>query len=121
MLINQRTLEIIATAFGNGKTHDFRLFKDNYAGMAANIHCLADTGYLGLTKLHSNSQIPAKKSKLHPLTAEQKVANRALARQRIFGEHVIGRLKVFASWVTAIVIAVNASVCVLTDRCHLQP
>lgn len=94
-MINQRTLEIIATAFGNGSTHDFRLFKDNYAGMAANIHCLADTGYLGLTKLHANSQIPAKKSKLHPLTAEQKSANRDLARQRIFCEHVIGRLKVF--------------------------
>lgn len=94
-MINQRTLEIIATAFGNGSTHDFRLFKDNYAGMAANIHCLADTGYLGLTKLHANSQIPAKKSKLHPLTAKQKSANRDLARQRIFCEHVIGRLKVF--------------------------
>jgi hypothetical protein len=94
-MINQRTLEIIATAFGNGSTHDFRLFKDNYAGMAADIHCLADTGYLGLTKLHANSQIPAKKSKLHPLTAEQKSVNRDLARQRIFCEHVIGRLKVF--------------------------
>jgi hypothetical protein len=50
---------------------------------------------LGLTKLHANSQIPAKKSKLHPLTAEQKAANRELARQRISCEHVIGRLKVF--------------------------
>jgi DDE superfamily endonuclease len=94
-MINQRTMEIIATAFGNGSTHDFRLFKDHYAGIAADIHCLADTGYLGLTKLHANSQIPAKKSKLHPLTAEQKSANRHLARQRIFCEHVIGRLKVF--------------------------
>jgi hypothetical protein len=94
-MINQRTLEIIAAAFGNGSTHDFRLFKDNYAGMAAHIYCLADTGYLGLTKLHASSQIPAKKSKLHPLTAEQKSANRDLARRRIFCEHVIGRLKVF--------------------------
>jgi hypothetical protein len=94
-MINQRTREIIATAFGQGSTHDFRLFKENYAGIAATIHCLADTGYLGLTKLHANSQIPTKKSKLHPLTAEQKAANRDLARQRIFCEHIIGRLKVF--------------------------
>ena len=94
-MINQRTMEIIATAFGNGSRHDFRLFKDNYAGMAAEIRCLADTGYLGLTQLHANSHIPAKKSKLHPLTAEQKSANRDLARQRICCEHVIGRLKVF--------------------------
>jgi hypothetical protein len=86
---------MIATAFDNGSTHDLRLFKDNYAGMAVHIYCLADTGYLGLTQLHANSQIPAKKSKLHPLTAEQKSANRDLARRRIFCEHVIGRLKVF--------------------------
>lgn len=88
-------MEIIATAFGTGSTHDFRLFKESYAGMAQNIQCLADTGYLGLTKLHANSQIPAKKSKLHPLTPEQIIANRELASQRIFCEHVIGRLKVF--------------------------
>ena len=88
-------MEIIATAFGNGSTHDFRLFKESYAGMAQNILFLADTGYLGINRLHANSQIPAKKSKLHPLTPEQKVANRKLASQRIFCEHVIGRLKVF--------------------------
>ena len=63
--------------------------------MAQNILCLADTGYLGITKLHANSQIPAKKSKLHPLTPKQKAANRELAGQRIFVEHVIGKLKVF--------------------------
>jgi hypothetical protein len=88
-------MQIMATAFGNGSTHDFRIFKENYTDMAASILCLADTGYLGINKLHKNSQIPAKKSKLHPLTPEQKAANRELARQRIFCEHIIGRLKVF--------------------------
>lgn len=95
MIINQRTLEIIATAFGNGSTHDFRLFKESYAGMVQSIRCLADTSYLGLANAHANSQIPAKKSKLHALTREQKAANRTLASQRIFCEHIIGRLKVF--------------------------
>ena len=94
-MVNLRTMEIIATAFGNGSMHDFRLFKENYAGIAQDILCLADTGYLGIDKLHAKSQIPAKKSKLHPLTSEQKAANRQLASQRIFCEHVIGRLKVF--------------------------
>jgi hypothetical protein len=84
-------MEIIATAFGTGSQHDFRLFKEN----AQDILCLADTGYLGIQKVHTTSQIPAKKSKLHPLTPEQKTANRKLARQRIYVEHVIGRLKVF--------------------------
>ena len=88
-------MEIIATAFGNGSTHDFRLFKESYTDMAQGILCLADTGYLGINKLHANSQIPAKNSKLHPLTPEQKAANRKLASQRVFCEHIIGRLKVF--------------------------
>ena len=95
MIINQRTMQIIATAFANGRTHDFRIFKENHVDMASNILCLADTGYLGIHKYHVNSQIPAKKSKLHPLTPEQKAANRELASQRIFCEHVIGKLKVF--------------------------
>lgn len=97
MIINQRTLEIIATAFGNRRTHDYRFFKDSYAGMAQSIQCLADTGYLGLKKIHENSWIPVKKSKLHPLTLEQKAANRELAGHRIFAEHIIGRLKAFIS------------------------
>ncbi len=88
-------MQIIATAFGTGSEHDYRLFKENYAGIAQDILCLADTGYLGIDKLHANSRIPAKKSKLHPLTALQKEANRELASQRIFVEHVIGKLKVF--------------------------
>ena len=94
-MVNQRTMKIIATAFANGSTHDFRIFKENHIDMASSILCLADTGHLGIDKLHTNSQIPAKKSKLHPLTSEQKAANRELASQRIFCEHVIGRLKVF--------------------------
>ena len=75
--------------------HDFRLFKESYAGIAPETLCLGDAGYLGIHKLHASSQIPAKKSKLHSLTADQKAANRELASQRIFVEHIIGRLKVF--------------------------
>lgn len=95
MTINQRTLEIIATAFCQGRTHDFRMFKENYAGMAKQIECLADAGYQGLAELHANSHTPAKKSKHHPLTKQQKAENRALASERIYAEHVIGKLKVF--------------------------
>jgi hypothetical protein len=32
-MANLRTLEIIATAFGNGNTHDFRLFKGMLASL----------------------------------------------------------------------------------------
>ena len=63
--------------------------------MADQVLCLADAGYQGLADLHTNSRTPKKKSKHHPLTVEQKAANRALARQRIFVEHVICRAKIF--------------------------
>jgi len=58
VIIHQHTLEIIATASGNGSIHENCLFNDYYAGMAKNVQCIADTGYLGLTKLNANSPIP---------------------------------------------------------------
>ena len=95
MIIHQRTRQIIATAFANGSTHDFRLFKESKIVIAHQVLCLADAGYQGLTDLHANSRTPKKKPKCHPLTLEQKSANRELARQRIYVEHVIGKVKVF--------------------------
>lgn len=93
--MNQKTKEIIATAFGSGSTHDFHLFKESHSVISAHICTLADAGYLGISNLHENSQIPAKKSKLHPLTKEQKSYNHKLSSERIFVENVIRRLKIF--------------------------
>ena len=95
MIIHQQTMQIIATAFANGSTHDFRLFKESRSAMAHQVLCLADAGYQGLADLHTNSQTPKKKSKHHPLTLEQQAANRELAHQRIFVEHVIRKVKIF--------------------------
>jgi len=39
--------------------------------------------------------MPVKKSKLHPLGQEQKVANRALSKRRIMIENIIRKLKIF--------------------------
>ena len=88
-------MKIIATAFATGSTHDFCLFKESDLSIDEYIRCLGDSGYQGLMKIHANSKTPHKKSKHHPLTAEQKQENRALASQRIYVEHVIGKLKVF--------------------------
>ena len=94
-MVNLHSKEIIATAFGNGKKHDFRLFKESGIRLASDTLCLADKGYLGIEKLHAKSRIPTKKTRRRPLSREQKRANRELARQRIYAEHVIGKLKVF--------------------------
>jgi hypothetical protein len=45
-------------------------------------------GYLGIEKLHANSQVPHKESKNHTLTKGEKAYNKRLARQRVVIEHI---------------------------------
>jgi len=95
LIANQKSAEIVATAFSQGSKHDFQLFKDDELDIAQHIRILADAGYQGLAELHENCQTPFKKSKHHPLTQKQKQKNRALARNRILIEHIFRKLKVF--------------------------
>jgi IS5 family transposase len=94
-MADQKTTEIVATAFSHGSKHDFQLFKDDKTELAAHIRILADAGYQGLADLHENCQTPFKKSKHHPLSKRQKQRNRTLARKRIVIEHIFRKLKVF--------------------------
>jgi len=55
----------------------------------------ADTGYLGLADLHSNSSLPKKRSKKRPLTNQEYQENREISRQRVFVEHTICFVKRF--------------------------
>jgi hypothetical protein len=79
----------------DGKTHDFKMFKDMGLRIDESIKVLADLGFLGITKIHKNSQIPHKSSKKKPLTKEQKKENRQLASQRIPIEHTNCMMKIF--------------------------
>ena len=92
---DQKSAEIVATAFTHGSKHDFQLFKDDQTEIAKHIRILADAGYQGLAELHENCQTPFKKSKYHPLTQTEKQRNRTLARKRILIEHIFRKLKVF--------------------------
>jgi len=56
---------------------------------------LVDKGYQGIQNFHANSQVPQKKPKKGTLSDEPKKRNRELARQRIIGEHVHRKLKIF--------------------------
>ncbi len=75
--------------------HDFTLFLRSRLPFLRQTQCLADHGYLGLVKCHSNSRLPKKKSKYHPLTPEQRASNRQLAKEWLMIEHIMGRMKVF--------------------------
>jgi hypothetical protein len=54
-----------------------------------------DLGYLGIEKLHANSLLPIKESKLHKLTEREKAYNKRLARQRVLIEHITAKIKTF--------------------------
>lgn len=94
-MINQSTKKMVCVHLSKGKTHDFALFKGARLPLVAGIEVLADTGYKGVNKLHTNCQTPHKKSKLHPLNLEQKQQNKLLAARRIVVEHAIRYLKRF--------------------------
>ncbi len=93
--MNAKTHEILALNFSNGKRHDFRIFKESRLKITEKITINADNGYLGITKIHKNSLLPKKKSKKNPLSRKDKRNNKKLSRQRVFIEHVIGKIKIF--------------------------
>ena len=95
MVVAKPSRRIICTAFGEGRRHDFRLYKRSNLCIHPSMRAATDTGFLGIAKLHPNSRQPKKRSKNHPLSKADKRFNREVARERILNEHVIGALKRF--------------------------
>lgn len=86
---------MICTNFSNGKRHDFRLFKESKVRFQEKTQVLTDTGYQGLKKIHSNSELPIKRRKNQLLTKREKQGNKELSSKRVLNENVIGMLKRF--------------------------
>ena len=86
---------MICTAFGNGKKHDFRLFKESKVRWTEKTFGITDSGYTGIKKLQKNSRLPKKASKKKPLTQKEKTQNREISLERVANENVIGSLKRF--------------------------
>ena len=94
--MNKENLSIIAIAQCKGKTHDFKLYKDEFGYAVAEwIKLMGDSGFQGILDFHKNSETPKKKSKKHPLTREEKANNKRISQERIFIENVNACLKVF--------------------------
>ncbi len=94
-MVDKQTKKVICTNFDKGRKHDFQVLKDSKLEFPADVLVLADSGYQGLQKIHANTSLPSKKAKKQPLTDEQKIHNRKLARDRVLNENVIGVLKRF--------------------------
>ena len=87
--------KIFCTNFSNGKRHDFKVFKESNVHFRESTKALTDTGFLGLQKIHNNTEMPKKRSKKNPLTKEDKKRNKELSSDRVLNEHVIGSIKRF--------------------------
>ncbi len=94
-MVDKESQEVICTFFGNGKRHDFRLFKESKTRIHRNIKVLMDSGYQGIQKLHANSDLPKKRRKKYPLTKVDKLHNQRIASERVINENIIGKLKRF--------------------------
>jgi DDE superfamily endonuclease len=75
--------------------HDFRLFKESKTVIHPTIKAQVYTGYQGLQKKHTNTEIPKKRSKKNPLSKEDKENNQAISSSRVTLENVIRSLKIF--------------------------
>ena len=95
LIICEESEEVIATYFGKGKTHDYKLYEESRVRLSKAVGMKADSGYQGIQKKHAQVLLPKKNSKLKRLTKEEKQANRELSSKRIKVENVIRRLKIF--------------------------
>jgi hypothetical protein len=95
IVADKSSRKIICTFFGNGRKHDFMMFKNSKIYLKETSKCLVDSGYQCIQKLHSNSEHPKKKSKKQPLTKEDKQQNQRISSQRAAIENIIRDVKIF--------------------------
>ena len=95
IVVDKASKLVICTYFSNGKKHDFNLFKDSKTHIRSDISIITDRGYVGIDKIHSASFFPIKRSKLCPLSRDDKSYNRFISIERVVNENIIGVLKRF--------------------------
>ena len=76
-----------------GKVHDKRVADATPYPLPQGSHLLQDLGFLGFVLEGVTIEMPQKKPKGGELTDEQKAANHAKARRRIYIEHVNSSIK----------------------------
>ena len=95
--------EIVVTAAGKiasvsdavpGRVHDLEVRRRG-PPLPQGSHAYCDSGYQGLQNDTADVEIPYKRTKLHPLTADERVYNHALGRFRVRVEHAFAKIKRF--------------------------
>ena len=96
MVVDKASKKIVCThTVTQGRQHDRKLLACSKVRFRTATKALLDSGYQGFQNDHQNTAIPTKKTKLKPLTKEQKKTNHQLASDRVLAENVIGSLKRF--------------------------
>lgn len=95
IVADEKDLRILNVSFSHGSIHDFRLFCRSRMHFSKDVLLIANKGYIGMDKIHSNSLVPKKSTKKHKLTKEDKKYNSIISRRRIYIEHVNRHIKRF--------------------------
>lgn len=94
---NDKKQILLMTQAKSGRRHDKRI-ADKAGVIQAipqDISIWTDTGFQGIARQHQDTVMPAKATKNHPLTFDQKQNNRAISSIRVISEHAIGGYKRF--------------------------
>lgn len=94
------TRDVVCVFVGEGKQHDFNIFRESNVHFTPQTQVIADKGYQGIQKIHTNSIVPIKATKKHKLSALEKLYNKLVSRCRIYIEHInryIKRFRIFSS------------------------
>ncbi len=83
VLADRDSAEIICLCFGEGRRHDFSLFKVSVVHLHPETESLQNSGYQGIEAYHSHSYVPIKKPKGGELTPLEREYNHTLSRERI--------------------------------------
>ena len=94
-MIDADSLDIVCTAIGRGREHDFKIYRKSKVHCLDQVSIIADRGYQGICKLHRNSHHPIKASPKHKLSICEKKYNIEISRCRIAIEHVNRYIKRF--------------------------
>jgi hypothetical protein len=95
IIISSEKKEILyLTPTKSGRRHDKRLL-DKYGveNIPKEVTAWVDTGFSGLERIHTNTQIPKKKPKGGKLTQAEKDNNKIISGIRVVGEHAISGIK----------------------------
>ncbi len=87
----------VLTPTKSGRRHDKRLFDkaDIARHIPEHISIITDTGFQGIHSVHTNTIMPKKGSRKHPLMDADKQNNRLISSVRILVEHAIAGIKRF--------------------------